>query len=264
MVMHVEDIELPVSVTRSRFVPGVHIEPCPRWVRASCGGEVVANSKQVLLAYEPRRLPVYWFPAEDVRTDLLSATRQETAPSGIVRWTLQVGDRLVPNAAWSYANPGPERAALIDHIALYWGRMDAWFEEDDEVFAHPRDPYHRVDVLNSSRHVRVELDGQLLAESTRPRLLFETGLPTRYYLPKQDVRMELLTPSTRTSRCPYKGVATYWSLRNGAETGSDIVWSYLAPIPECPKIENLLSFFNERVDIVVDGELQPRPVIDWS
>ncbi len=264
MTFQVEDVELPVSVSRSRFVLGVHIEPCPRWVRASCGGEVVANSKQVLLAYEPRRLPVYWFPAADVRTDLLSPTRQGMAPSGAVRWTLQAGDRTVPNAAWSYPSPGPDRAALADHIAFYWNRMDAWFEEDDEVFSHPRDPYHRVDVLHSSRHVRVELDGQLLAESTRPRLLFETSLPTRYYLPKPDVRMELLTPSAKTTRCPYKGVAAYWSLRDGDEPVSDIVWSYSAPIPECPKIENLLCFFNERVDILVDGELQPRPVIDWS
>lgn len=260
----VEDIEITSGTELPRLVRGVVVEPSPRWVRAYFGGVAVADSKRALLAFEPKRLPVYWFPREDVRTDLLSPTRDEAPRSGVERWTLRVGDRISPNAAWSYADPGPERAALKDHIAFYWSRMDAWFEEDDEVFVHPRDPYSRVDVLHSSRHVRVELDGQLLAESRRPRLLFETGLPTRYYVPKQDVRMELLEPSDTTTRCPHKGVATYWSLRSGQSVVPDIVWSYPAPIPECAKIENLLCFFNERVDIFVDGELQARPQTEWS
>jgi uncharacterized protein (DUF427 family) len=224
----------------------------------------IADSKRALLVFTPNRLPVYWFPAQDVRRDLLVPAHQGSAASGIARWTLQVGERVAPNAAWSYLDPGPELAALKDHFAFYWSRMDAWFEEDDEVFVHPRDPYRRVDVLHSSRHVRVELDGQVIAESRRPRLLFESGLPTRYYLPKQDVRMDLLQPSAKTTRCPYKGEADYWSLRMGELFVPDIVWSYPAPIPECPKIEDLLSFFNERVDIIVDGELQPRPQTQWS
>ena len=261
----VEHVELVAGIAQSRLIQGVAIEPSPRWVRAYAGGVAVADSKRVLLAFEPRRLPVYWFPTADVRMDLLHPTRQGDPPSaGTVRWTLNVGDRTVENAAWSYPDPGPERAALRDHVAFYWSRMDAWYEEDDEVFVHPRDPYHRVDVLHSSRHVRVELDGQLLAESTRSRLLFETGLPTRYYLPKLDVRMDLLEPTATTTRCPYKGVAVYWSLRLGDSTVEDIVWSYPLPIPECPKVENLLSFYNEKVDIWVDGELQPRPVTPWS
>jgi uncharacterized protein (DUF427 family) len=265
MAEQVEHVELVAGIAQARLVQGVAIEPSPRWVRAYVGGVAVADSKRVLLAFEPRRLAVYWFPVSDVRTDLLRPTRQGDPPaSGTVRWTLQVGERVVENAAWSYPDPGPERAALRDHVAFYWGRMDAWFEEDDEVFVHPRDPYHRVDVLYSSRHVRVELDGQVLAESTRPRLLFETGLPTRYYLPKLDVRMDLLEPTATTTRCPYKGVAVYWSLRLGDSTVEDIVWSYPLPIPECPKVENLLSFYNEKVDIWVDGELQPRPVTPWS
>jgi uncharacterized protein (DUF427 family) len=259
-----EEIEIISGMELPRLVRGVVVEPTPRWIRAYFGGVAVADSKRALLAFEPKRLPVYWFPTEDVRMELLSPTRDEAPRSGIERWTLQVSDRISPNAAWSYAGPGPERAALKDHIAFYWSRMDTWFEEDDEVFVHPRDPYSRVDVLHSSRHVRVELDGQLLAESRRPRLLFETGLPTRYYLPKQDARMELLEPSDTTTRCPYKGVATYWSLRSGETVVPDIVWSYPAPIPECAKIENLLCFFNERVDIFVDGELQPRPQTEWS
>lgn len=264
MSLLVEELEIVSGTLSPRLATGVAIEPCPRWVRAYFGGVAIADSKRALLAFEPKRLPVYWFPVEDVRMDLLTPARQGPPTSGIERWTLQVGDRNVPNAAWGYPDPGPERAALAGHIAFYWSRMDAWFEEDDEVFVHARDPYSRVDVLHSSRHVRVERNGELLAESTRPRLLFETGLPTRYYLPKQDVRMELLAPSATTTRCPYKGEAVYWSLRQGDEIVPDFVWSYPSPIPECAKIENLLCFFNERVDIIVDGELQPRPHTEWS
>ena len=263
MTVHVEEIEIVDN--RTRLVGGVAIEPSPRWVRAYLGGVAVADSRRVLLAFEPRRLPVYWFPVRDVRMDLLAPARQEGVPTaGIARWTLRVGERTVANAAWSYPDPGPERAALADHIAFYWKGMDAWYEEDDEVFVHPRDPYGRVDVLHNSRRVRVEMEGQVLAESTRPRLLFETGLPTRYYLPKQDVRMDLLEPTATTSRCPYKGVASYWAVRRGETLIPDLVWSYPLPIPECPKIENLLCFFNEQVDIFVDDERQPRPVTEWS
>lgn len=264
MTPELEDLDITVEDRLSRLRDGVVIQPSPRWVRAYFNGVAVADSTRVLLAFEPKRLPVYWFPVEDVRTDLLTPAREQPPTSGTARWNLQVGDRSAANAAWSYVDPGPERAALAGHVAFYWNRLDAWFEEDDEVFVHPRDPYSRVDVLHSSRHVRVELDGQLLAESRRPRLLFETGLPTRYYLPKQDVQMDLLQPSTTTTRCPYKGIASYWSVRVGETVMPDLVWSYPAPIPECAKIENLLCFFNEHVDITIDGELQPRPKTDWS
>ncbi len=132
------------------------------------------------------------------------------------------------------------------------------------MFRHPRDPYHRVDVLGSSRHVQVRVGGVLIAESRRPRLLFETGLPVRYYLPKLDVRLDLLTPSPTRTRCPYKGEAVYWSVQAAGDVYENIVWSYPAPIPETPKIENLLAFFNEKTDIVVDGVAQERPVTRWS
>jgi len=132
------------------------------------------------------------------------------------------------------------------------------------VFRHPRDPYHRVDVLGSSRHVQVRVGGVLIAERRRPRLLFETGLPVRYHLPKLDVRLDLLTPSPTRTRCPYKGEAVYWSVQAAGDVYENIVWSYPAPIPETPKIENLLAFFNEKTDIVVDGVAQERPVTRWS
>ncbi|MFC1491666.1 DUF427 domain-containing protein [Nitrospinota bacterium] len=138
--------------------------------------------------------------------------------------------------------------------------MDAWYEEEEEIFVHPRDPYKRVDVLKSARHVRVVIGGKTVAESSRPHLLFETALPTRYYLPKEDVRMDLLDPSERTSACPYKGKAVYWSAKIDGEVFEDIAWSYPDPVPECPNIKGLVSFYNESVDeIFVDGELVEKP-----
>ncbi len=142
--------------------------------------------------------------------------------------------------------------------------MDHWYEEDEEVFKHPRDPYHRVDVLQSARQVRVEVGGQTVAASSQPRLLFETGLPTRYYLPIEDVHMDLLEPTETLSVCPYKGTASYWRLK-GDPSGRDVAWSYLDPIAECPKIRGLIAFFNERVDgLYVDGEQQDKPKTAWA
>jgi uncharacterized protein (DUF427 family) len=121
-----------------------------------------------------------------------------------------------------------------------------------------------VDVIPSSRHIRVEIAGQTVADSHRPHLLFETGHPVRYYLPPEDVRMDLLTATERHTRCPYKGEASYWTAKIGSAALPDIVWSYLDPIPQCPKVKGYLSFFNEKVDVYVDGELQARPITGWS
>ncbi len=250
-------------VQRRRMPEGVWIEPSPRWVRAYFGGVKVADSKRALLLWERGPLPTYWFPRDDVSTEYL--TQEEPASgSGTVSWTLQVGDRVAAQAARSEPEASGERAALRDHIAFDWDTIDSWFEEDDEVFVHPRDPYHRVDVLRSSRHVRVEVNGVTVADTHRPTLLFETKLPTRYYIPKQDVRMDLLVPTQKHTSCPYKGTASYWSVRAGDELAADVVWGYPAPIPECAKIENLLSFFNEKVDIFIDGAHEERPKTHWS
>jgi uncharacterized protein (DUF427 family) len=143
--------------------------------------------------------------------------------------------------------------------------MDAWFEEDEEIFVHPRDPYKRVDVIASSRPVRVVLGGETVAETRRARFLFETRLPTRYYIPAEDVRMDFLTPSTKVTQCPYKGKAGYHTATVGGQVFEDVVWVYRDPIPECPKIKDYLCFFNEHVDaIFVDDVAQPRPVTSWS
>lgn len=258
--------EEQVAARGSRLVDGVWIEPSPRRVRVMFGGETIADSTNVLLVWEPRRLATYWFPVADVKTEFLhaAAERNGDGGAGIARWDVRVGDRRADNAAWGYPEPDADRAPLKDHVAFFWNQMDAWFEEDDEVFVHPRDPYHRVDVVQSSRHVVVEVDGTVVADTTRPRLLFETGLPTRYYIPKLDVRMDLLERTDSSTQCPYKGTAIYWSVRAGGTVHDDLVWSYPAPIPESQRIENLLSFYNEKVDLIVDGERLPRPTTRWS
>ena len=145
-------------------------------------------------------------------------------------------------------------------VRFDWAAMDAWFEEDEQVFTHPRDPHHRVDILASSRHIEVVVNGVKMADSHSLRLLFETSLPTRYYLPLVDVRMDLLRPSRKATGCAYKGTASYWSLEVGGDLVDDVVWTYPTPLPESVKIAGLASFYNERVDIVVDGVLQERPV----
>ncbi len=253
------------AAERARLKDGVHIELSPRRVRAYFDNELLVDSEKVLLVFETRRPPVYWFPIEDVRMDLLAPKDSPASSgSGTRRWRSNTRGRVEDNLAWDYPEPAADLAPLAGHIAFYWNAVDRWFEEDEEVYVHPRDPYTRVDTVHSSRHVRVEVDGQVIAESTRPVLLYETGLPTRYYIPKLDVRMDLLEATATVTHCPYKGDASYWSLRVDDKTYKDFVWAYPRPISEIPKIENLLCFYNEKVDVYVDGVLQERPVSPFS
>jgi uncharacterized protein (DUF427 family) len=245
---------------------GPLVEPTARWVRARFGGVFVADSKRALLLrqYGPGRLPAYYFPQADVRMEALSPGSRVDRGGEISYRTVEVGDRAAANAAMIYANPPESLSVLKGYVSFKWHKMDAWYEEEEEVFVHARDPYKRVDVMPSSRHIRVVIGGQTVAETRRPHLLFETQLPTRYYIPREDVRMELLEPSDLKTRCPYKGLASYWSVTVGDHELRDIVWSYPDPIPENPKIKDLICFFNEKVDLYVDGELLPRPRSPWS
>lgn len=236
------------------------VEPTSRWIRVRFGGEWIADSRRALLVIQyagKGRLPTYFVPLADVHSGALVDPRDH--PDGTTSWDLRAGDHRADQAAWAWEQP----AELADHVTFSWDAVD-WHEEDEQVYVHARDPHKRVDVVRSSRHVRVEIDGHTLAETTRPSLLFETWLPDRYYIPADDVRMELLEPSAATSRCPYKGVARYWSARIGDQLVPDVVWSYPEPILENPKIRDLLCFFNERVDLTVDGRPQERPRTYWS
>ena len=168
------------------------------------------------------------------------------------------------NAVWGYEDPLPAQPALKGLVAFYWGRMDHWYEEDEEIVVHPRDPYKRVDTVQSSRRVTVTLGGEVVADTTRAVFLFETGVPTRYYIPRDDIAATL-TQSDLETACPYKGTARYHGVQAGGKTYEDIVWYYPDPIPEIPKIKDLLCFYNEKVDaIAVDGQDVPKQPTPWS
>lgn len=246
----------------------IAFEPSPRRVRVAFGGETIADSTRAHLLFETRHLPVYYFPRADVRFNLLRATEHHTYcpyKGTASYWTIATDDRMSENAVWGYNEPFAEVAAIGDYVAFYWDRVDHWYEEDDEIFVHARDPYKRVDVVNSSRRVQVIVGGETVADTTRARFLYETRLPTRYYIPSEDVRMDLFVPSDMVTACPYKGTARYWSVRIGEQVFSDIVWSYPEPIAECPKIKGYLCFFNEHVDeIRLDGAALEKPLTPWS
>jgi len=249
---------------------GVRTEPIDKRVRAYVGDTAVVDTRAPLLFYEERfPVPGYAFRRDDVRTDLLRPATGEPPkqrfylPKGPVRqwYDVVVGDRVVPHAAWVRDDP-----ALADLLVLSWqpGLLDRWMEEEEEVIEHPRDPHKRVEAIASSRRVQVAIDGVELADSREPVLLFETGLPTRYYLPREDVRLGLLEPSSNRSRCPYKGATgQYWSVR-GNPDATNIAWSYTDPFPAVAKVAGRVAFYNEMVDITLDGEAVERPVSLFS
>ncbi|TML67647.1 MAG: DUF427 domain-containing protein [Actinobacteria bacterium] len=243
----------------------VRVEHGQKRVRAYLGGELVVDTTAPLLVWEKPYYPAYYFPVADVHMELLQPDGGSAhSPSrGEGRtFTVRAGGKEAPAAAVRYETSPFEE--LRDAVRLEWNAMDAWFEEDEEVFTHPRDPYTRVDILPSSRSIRVEVDGVTVAESGKPTLLFETGLPVRYYLPKTHVHLELLTPADTRSHCPYKGEAEYWSVHAGETVHDDLAWSYRTPLPESQKIAGLICFYNEKVDIYVDGVLQDRPRTKFS
>ena len=241
--------------------------PSPRWVRVYFNRQLIAESRRMMLLRETNHLPLYYFPKQDVRMDFLQPS-DHTAHSDWkgdgVFWHVQVGDRIANNAAFTFRNPPGNGPKLEDYVAFAWDKMDAWFEEDEEVFVYARDPHKRVDVIHSSRHIKVVVGGITVGETTRPTLLFETGLPTRYYMPKHGARMDLLERSDAVTRCPYKGDANLYSIKIGDELHEGLAWIYRYPTVECAKIQGLVGFLNEKVDMYEDGTLLPRPKTIWS
>jgi uncharacterized protein (DUF427 family) len=243
----------------------VRVEPGAKRVRVYVGGVAIADTVKPFYVWEVPYYPAYYFPRADVRTDLLvptSTTKHSPSRGEASYFTVKAGDQERVDAAWQYESSPIEE--LRDLVRFDWKSMDGWFEEDEEVYVHPRDPYTRVDILPSSRSVRVELEGTVLADSNHARVLHETGLPARWYIPKVDVRFDLLFPTNSSSQCPYKGQAEYFSARIGSGVVDDIAWSYRAPLRESEGIAGLVSFYNERVDLFLDGELQGRPHTKFS
>jgi uncharacterized protein (DUF427 family) len=212
----------------------VYTEPFPRRVRAVVGGEAVADSLRAQLLSETGRLPVIYMPEEDVRLDHIPAD------------ALSRHERL----------PG--------HVAVAWTFPEAWFDEDEEMHGHVRDPYHRIDIRQSSRHVIVRVGGQAVAESRTPLILFETGLPPRYYFDRAEVRLERLEPHGCRTRCAYKGLASHWSVRTEEGLEEAIGWTYPEPDPEVGRIGGRIAFYNERVELEVDGRAMEPPVTPWA
>lgn len=255
------------NFTREGPAHVLYWEDSPRRVRVEFAGQVVADSRRTKLQHETGLLPVYYFPVDDVRTDLLTPTDTTTyCPwKGHARyWSVRVGERSAADAVWGYDEPLESAPPLAGYRAFDWAAMDRWLEEDDEVLVHPRDPYHRIDALPSSRHVQVAIDGHVLADSTRPVALFEAGLPTRWYLPTEDVATDLLTPSDTETDCPYKGRARYHHVEVGGTRHPDLVWSYPEPNDGVERIAGRLCFYDERVDVVLDGEPRQRPVTQFA
>ena len=235
----------------------LYFEDSPRRVRVVLGGKTVAESDRVKMLHETGYLPTYYFPIEDVDRDLLEKTDHTTHcpfKGDATYWSVRVGEEVAENAVWGYPEPLESSPIPENYVAFYFGAMDQWFEEDEEISIHPRDPYHRVDVRAGSRHVKVTVGGETVAESDRPKILFETGLPPRYYLPPEDVNTELLSPSETVTHCPYKGAASYWSARVNGENVEDVAWSYPEPLPEAAKTEGHYCFLGEGVETEVDGE----------
>lgn len=234
----------------------IRIEDSPRRVRAQLSGRIVADSRSPKLVYGIERLPRYYFPREHVDAGLLveAGYLDHDRVGRTQLYHVEAGDRRSEKSVRIHVEH-PELSALA---TIEWSAMDHWYEEDEEVFVHPVDPYVRVDVRDSTRHVQVFVDGVELADTRAPRLLFETGLPTQFYLPKTDVRMDLLVPSPRRTACPYKGQAHYWHVETASGRHSDLVWCYETTRYEALKVAGMLCFFDERVEMVIDGQTQRR------
>lgn len=247
----------------------VRTETIGKWVRARLGGELIVETRSPTLVWQGGFPPVYGFAGDAVRADVLQPASRQDYPGGFffgphlpVRtwWDVVAGGSRHPAAAWALDDP-----ALRDLVFLTWepGLID-WTEEDEPVAGHPRDPHKRVEALPSSRHVEVSVDGVVLARSDRPVLLFETDLPTRYYLPPEDVALDLLDPTPNTSLCPYKGIAdSYWTYPGPAPL-RNVAWSYSRPFGAVANIAGRIAFYNELVDLTVDGERLERPRSPFS
>ncbi len=237
-----------------------HVESVPRRVRAFLAGRAVFDTTDARYVWENPSYPQFYIPLADVDADALvdEGTSVETSRGDAKRYGIRVGDVDRPSAATVLT------AAKIDGldgmVRFSWSAFDAWFEEDERIFVHPRNPYTRVDALRSSRRLRVESKGIVLAETSSPVLCFETGLPTRYYIDRPDVDFTHLVPSATETACPYKGTTSgYWSANVERRIHPDIAWTYDFPTRELQPIAGMIAFYNEKIDLFLDGVALERP-----
>ncbi len=244
------------NFTRTGPAHALYFDPSPKRVRAIFNNETVADSRRAKLLHETALAPVWYFPDSDVRMDLLDPTEHTSHcpfKGDASYWTVRVGERQADNAVWGYPTPIESAPPIAGYLAFYNDRMDTWMEEDDVVIGHPRDPYHRIDIRRTAAPVRVRVGGQVVAETSAARVLFETGLPARYYLPEEQLRTEFFEPSDHTSICPYKGHASYWTVVVDGKRFEDVTWSYLEPFDDALAVAGYRSFRGDDVDVEVDG-----------
>ena len=249
--------------------PTLRYEPTVKRIRASVGSQVVADTCHGLLVWEPRRLvPTYAVPAQALSADLVPIEESAISPAHLLDPRNPFSEHTADGQAYDVVTESktlrsaafrPDDPDLTDHLLLDFAQFH-WREEDEPIVAHPHDPFHRIDILRSSRHIRIELQGRLLAESSRSVLLFETLLPVRFYLPLEDV-IRHLEPSDTVTYCAYKGRASYFSLPGERD---DIAWTYPEPLREAEPIRGYVCFFDEHVDVTVDGLPRSRPTTPWS
>jgi len=258
-------------------------EPTDKRIRGMLGDATTIDSTRAMLVWEPRRVvPTYAVPEQDVDGEIVAAPQRGDVDTqvGVPATGVPLGEMIVfdpsvpfavrttPGEPLTIRAPGgreaaafrPDDEALAGYVIVDFDDFGAWYEEDERNVGHPRDPFHRIDIVHSTRHVRIEDDGEPIAESSAPYLLFEPPLPVRYYLPREDVRSDLLAPSETQTFCAYKGEASYLSLASR----TDVAWYYPAPLREAAELTDRVAFFNEHVDVVVDGTLLERPQTPWS
>jgi uncharacterized protein (DUF427 family) len=259
------------QVVQYDFAPGYVLFTMPvfKRLRVEAAGIIVADTIRGVILQESDQIPAYYFPVDDVRRDLFRETATRTADpfkGEAVQYTLEAPSGVqVEDFMWRFDSRVPGCPDLSGLVSFDWKKADRWLEEDEEIFVHPRDPYRRVDILPSSRRVEVFVNGERVADSRRALFLFETGLPTRYYIPPEDVAPGILSPSDTHSRCPYKGIASYYDVTAGGRGYKDLVWFYPEPVHESARIAGHLAFAHEFVDrILVDGVEQERPVTTFS
>ncbi|WP_437773049.1 DUF427 domain-containing protein [Arthrobacter sp. KNU40] len=263
--------------------PQLRFEPTAKRIRASLGGNTVVDTLHAWLVWEPKRItPIFAVPEAELLAELTPPGGPAAdVPELAVRLSADSLPSLDPRTGFGrYTTPGeqldvvtgtttaagaafrPDDPDLAGYVVLDFAAFQ-WREDDEEIIGHPRDPFHRVDIRASSLSVEVSLDQVPLARTNGAQLLYETLLPVRYYIPPEDVRLDLMEESPKRTVCPYKGEARYWTYP-GTEDGRNVAWSYDRRFRDAAQIHGLVSFFNERVDLTVDGVLQPRPVTPWS
>ncbi len=264
----------------------LRFEPTEKRVWATVDGNPIVNTTRAVLIWEPRRfIPAYAVPVEDVTAQLQLSARESATGAAGAGYSLPGREGppvLTPRDPFQMHTADGESMDLVTatarreavgfrlsdpdlsgYVVLDFDGLDEWYEEDEPLVKHPRSPFTRIDLRQSSRNVRIELDATVLAETTSAMLVFETGLPVRYYLPRADVRVGLIPSQTR-SACAYKGVASYWSAEVGDTLIEDLAWTYQAPLREVTDLVDLICFFDEKSDLILDGVARERPVTPWS